>query len=61
MVRAGAFFRCGYRDYRGTPGAFLGLNEPLSLANTRIDFAFTGRASHAAGLAASGSQRAGRG
>nr|WP_160123127.1 M20 family metallopeptidase [Rhodovarius lipocyclicus] len=30
------------------PSAFHGLNEPLSLANTRIDFTFTGRASHAA-------------
>ncbi|MCX8135070.1 MAG: M20 family metallopeptidase [Roseococcus sp.] len=30
------------------PSAFAGVNEPLSLANTRIDFTFTGRASHAA-------------
>lgn len=30
------------------PAAFMAVNEPLSLANTRIDFAFTGRASHAA-------------
>lgn len=47
MVRAGAF-----RDVdiaiSWHPSAFAGLNDPLSLANTRIDFAFTGRASHAA-------------
>ena len=30
------------------PAAFAGVNEPVSLANTRIDFSFTGRASHAA-------------
>ena len=30
------------------PSAFAGVNEPLSLANTRIDFTFHGRASHAA-------------
>jgi aminobenzoyl-glutamate utilization protein B len=30
------------------PSAFSGVNQPLSLANTRIDFAFFGRASHAA-------------
>lgn len=30
------------------PSAFSGVYEPVSLANTRIDFAFTGRASHAA-------------
>jgi aminobenzoyl-glutamate utilization protein B len=30
------------------PGAFAAVNEPLSLANTRIDFTFHGRASHAA-------------
>ncbi len=30
------------------PSAFSGVYEPMSLANTRIDFAFTGRASHAA-------------
>ena len=47
MVRAGAFADV---DIAITwhPGAFSGLFEPLSLANTRIDFAFTGRASHAA-------------
>jgi aminobenzoyl-glutamate utilization protein B len=31
------------------PSAFAGLFEPVSLANTRIDFTFRGRASHAAG------------
>jgi len=47
MVRAGVFSDV---DIAVTwhPGAFSGLMEPLSLANTRIDFAFTGRASHAA-------------
>lgn len=30
------------------PAAFSGVNEPVSLANTRIDFSFTGRSSHAA-------------
>ena len=30
------------------PAAFMGVNEPRSLANTRIDFHFKGRASHAA-------------
>jgi aminobenzoyl-glutamate utilization protein B len=30
------------------PAAFSGVNEPVSLANTRIDFSYTGRASHAA-------------
>jgi aminobenzoyl-glutamate utilization protein B len=30
------------------PAAFMGVNEPVSLANTRIDFSFTGRSSHAA-------------
>src|SRR6185312_6304656 len=30
------------------PSAFSGVNEPVSLANTRIDFSYTGRASHAA-------------
>ena len=47
MVRAGAFDDvdiaiCWH------PAAFSGVNEPLSLANTRIDFSFFGRASHAA-------------
>jgi aminobenzoyl-glutamate utilization protein B len=47
MVRAGAF-----RDVdiaiSWHPSSFSGVNEPVSLANTRIDFAFTGRAAHAA-------------
>ncbi len=30
------------------PSAFTGVNDCMSLANTRIDFTFTGRASHAA-------------
>ncbi|MBR0649695.1 amidohydrolase [Roseomonas terrae] len=30
------------------PAAFTGVNEAVSLANTRIDFTFTGRSSHAA-------------
>ncbi len=30
------------------PASFAAVNEPVSLANTRIDFSFTGRASHAA-------------
>ena len=47
MVRAGAFSDVDIA-ISWHPGAFAGVNEPLSLANTRIDFAFTGRASHAA-------------
>jgi aminobenzoyl-glutamate utilization protein B len=47
MVRAGAF-----KDVDVAicwhPAAFSCVNEPLSLANTRIDFSFTGRSSHAA-------------
>jgi aminobenzoyl-glutamate utilization protein B len=47
MVRAGAF-----RDVDVAiswhPAAFSGVNEAVSLANTRIDFTFHGRASHAA-------------
>ena len=47
MVRAGAF-----RDVdiaiSWHPAAFSGVNDAMSLANTRIDFSFTGRASHAA-------------
>ena len=47
MVRAGAF-----RDVdiaiSWHPASFSGVNEPVSLANTRIDFTFAGRASHAA-------------
>ncbi len=47
MVRAGVFSDVDIA-ISWHPGAFAGLNEALSLANTRIDFAFTGRASHAA-------------
>jgi aminobenzoyl-glutamate utilization protein B len=47
MVRAGVFSDVDIA-ISWHPGAFAGLFEPLSLANTRIDFAFTGRASHAA-------------
>jgi aminobenzoyl-glutamate utilization protein B len=47
MVRDGAF-----RDVdiaiSWHPAALSGVNKPVSLANTRIDFTFTGRASHAA-------------
>ena len=47
MARSGAFSDV---DVAITwhPSAFAGVYEPLSLANTRIDFSFTGRASHAA-------------
>jgi aminobenzoyl-glutamate utilization protein B len=47
MVREGAFSDV---DIAITwhPNAFLEVAEPLSLANTRIDFVFHGRASHAA-------------
>jgi aminobenzoyl-glutamate utilization protein B len=47
MARAGAFADV---DIAITwhPSAFVGVTEPVSLANTRIDFSFTGRASHAA-------------
>ena len=47
MARAGAFSDV---DIAITwhPSAFAGVYEPVSLANTRIDFSFTGRASHAA-------------
>jgi aminobenzoyl-glutamate utilization protein B len=47
MVRAGAF---GDVDIAITwhPSAFCEVVDAVSLANTRIDFAFTGRASHAA-------------
>jgi aminobenzoyl-glutamate utilization protein B len=47
MVREGAF-----RDVdiaiSWHPAAFSGVNDAMSLANTRIDFSFAGRASHAA-------------
>jgi aminobenzoyl-glutamate utilization protein B len=47
MVRAGCFDDvdmaiCWH------PAAFSAVNEPVSLANTRIDFSFVGRSSHAA-------------
>src|SRR6201987_3084289 len=47
MVRAAAFSDV---DVAITwhPSAFSGVFEPVSLANTRIDFAFAGRAAHAA-------------
>jgi aminobenzoyl-glutamate utilization protein B len=47
MVRAGAFDDV---DIAITwhPNAFFEVAEALSLANTRVDFSFTGRASHAA-------------
>jgi aminobenzoyl-glutamate utilization protein B len=47
MVRAGCFDDV---DIAITwhPMPFAGVNDALSLANTRIDFTFTGRASHAA-------------
>jgi len=47
MVRAGAFSDVDVA-ISWHPSSFSGLMEPASLANTRIDFAFTGRASHAA-------------
>ncbi len=47
MVRAGAFKDVDIA-ISWHPAAFSGVNEALSLANTRIDFTFHGRASHAA-------------
>jgi aminobenzoyl-glutamate utilization protein B len=47
MVRAGAFDDVDIA-ISWHPASFSGVNEPESLANTRIDFTFTGRASHAA-------------
>ena len=47
MVRDGAFKDVDIA-ISWHPAAFSGVNEPVSLANTRIDFAFTGRSSHAA-------------
>jgi aminobenzoyl-glutamate utilization protein B len=47
MVRAGAFDDVDIA-ISWHPSSFSGVMEPMSLANTRIDFAFTGRASHAA-------------
>ena len=47
MVRAGAFADADIA-ISWHPASFSGVNEAVSLANTRIDFTFTGRASHAA-------------
>ncbi len=47
MVRAGAFDDVDIA-ISWHPASFSGVNEPISLANTRIDFTFEGRASHAA-------------
>ncbi len=47
MVRAGAFDDIAIA-ISWHPAAFSQVHEPKSLANTRIDFRFTGRASHAA-------------
>ena len=47
MVRDGAFSDVDVA-ISWHPSAFSGVNQPLSLANTRIDFSFFGRASHAA-------------
>jgi aminobenzoyl-glutamate utilization protein B len=47
MVRDGAFDDVDIA-ISWHPSAFSGVNEPVSLANTRIDFSFTGRSSHAA-------------
>jgi aminobenzoyl-glutamate utilization protein B len=47
MVRSGAFDDVDIA-ISWHPASFSGVNDPNSLANTRIDFTFTGRASHAA-------------
>jgi aminobenzoyl-glutamate utilization protein B len=47
MVRAGAFKDVDIA-ISWHPAAFSGVNDAMSLANTRIDLSFTGRASHAA-------------
>src|ERR1700754_201404 len=47
MARAGAFSDVDVA-ISWHPSSFTGVNPALSLANTRIDFAFQGRASHAA-------------
>ncbi len=47
MVREGAFDDVDIA-ISWHPACFSGVNEPVSLANTRIDFSFTGRAAHAA-------------
>ena len=53
MVRDGAFADADIAIC-WHPSDFAAVNEPLSMANTRIDFAFTGRASHAAAAPAQG-------
>jgi aminobenzoyl-glutamate utilization protein B len=47
MVRAGAFADVDIA-ISWHPGSFSGVKDAASLANTRIDFTFTGRAAHAA-------------
>ncbi len=47
MVRAGAFDDVDIA-ISWHPAGMSGVNEPVSLANTRIDFTFVGRSSHAA-------------
>ena len=47
MVRAGAFKDVDIA-ISWHPASFSGVNEAVSLANTRIDFTFVGRSSHAA-------------
>lgn len=47
MVRAGAFDDVDIA-ISWHPACFAGVNEPVSLANTRIDFTFLGRSAHAA-------------
>ena len=47
MVRDGAFKDVDIA-ISWHPASLSGVNKPVSLANTRIDFTFTGRASHAA-------------
>jgi aminobenzoyl-glutamate utilization protein B len=47
MVREGAFDDVDIA-ISWHPACFAGVNEPASLANTRIDFTFKGRAAHAA-------------
>jgi aminobenzoyl-glutamate utilization protein B len=47
MVRSGAFDDVDIA-ISWHPACFAGVNEPVSLANTRIDFTFQGRSSHAA-------------
>jgi len=47
MVRSGAFDDVDIA-ISWHPACFAGVNEPVSLANTRVDFTFRGRAAHAA-------------